>query len=220
MNGTVRRLMELLVPGICDDGPGLVIRGLSSILDGCDEPIPPPGSLELPILSPIFGLMTHCLDHGVSEIGARGKTLIGLGPGLTPCGDDFLGGLFFAAHWLRETHAGMLHLETRSIFHLLQWARNRTHPVSRAILGDLAAGEGPEPLHRLLGLLLRGGDPDGRALDAVDGLLRMGHTTGWYMLAGLLTCLLAADKENSEGMARTSPQVKGDSALPSQAVVR
>jgi hypothetical protein len=219
VNDLVRQLLETIVPIIGDDGPGLVLRGLSSILNGSDELFFPSESWELPIVSPVFDLMEYCLDYGISDIEAQGREMIGLGPGLTPCGDDFLGGLLFAAHWVRETQPGMLHLETRSIFDLLQWARNRTHPISHAILCDLAVGEGPEPLHRLLRLLLRGGELDRRAFDAVDCLLKVGHTTGWYMLAGLLTCLLAAGAEHTDGMARTSLRAKGDSVLPCQAVV-
>jgi len=37
-----------------------------------------------------------CLDHDPSAILKESEALIGLGEGLTPSGDDFLGGLFFA----------------------------------------------------------------------------------------------------------------------------
>lgn len=205
----VRRLLETIVPLIGNDGPGLVIYGLYSILNGSGDLNFPSDSWELPILSPIYGLMAYCLDHGISDIEKRAKELIGLGPGLTPCGDDFLGGLFFAAHWLRETQRGMVRLEPQAVSDLLRWARYRTHPVSHVILGDLAVGEGPEPLHRLLRLLLMGGELYGREFDAVNCLLKVGHTTGWYMLAGLLTCLLAAEARQNDGMARTYLQAKG-----------
>ena len=85
------------------------------------------------------------------------------------------------------------------ILNLIQWARNRTHPISHAILGDLAIGQGPEPLHDLLRLLLKGEDLDGRTMDAIDCLLKVGHTTGWYILAGVLTCLLSVDIKQNDG---------------------
>jgi hypothetical protein len=148
--------------------------------------------------------MTHCLEGGLSEIAIRGPELVGLGPGLTPCGDDFLGGLFFAAHWLQEAYPGALRLEAESIFNLIHRAKNQTHPISHTVMGDLAVGEGPEPLHNLLRLLLRGEDHDNRTMDAIDCLLKIGSTTGWFILAGVLTCLLSVDVKQYDGMAYVS----------------
>jgi hypothetical protein len=219
-----RQVLGTIAPNICDDGPGQVILGLSSILNGWEAPILSSESWQRPVLSMVLGvsgvfcLMTHCLERGLSEIETRGRELIGLGPGLTPCGDDFLGGLFFAAHWLREAYPGKPCLETQSLLNLMQWARNRTHPISHAILGDLALGQGPEPLHRLLWLMLRGEDLDGRIMYAVDCLLNVGHTTGWYMLAGLLTCLLSADVKKNDGKGHASLRIKGEPPWPREAI--
>jgi hypothetical protein len=218
VNDLVRRLLGTIAPAISDDDPGQVILGLSSILNGSNDPTFLPKPWQLSILSPVFNLMTHCLEAGLSEIETRGRDLVGLGPGLTPCGDDFLGGLLFAAHWLQEAYPGKLRLETQSIFDLAQWARNRTHPVSHAIFGDLAVGQGPDPLHHLLRLLLKGGDLDGRIIDAVGCLLKIGHTTGWHMLAGMLTCLLSADENRNNHTAHASSWVNGEPFCPHQAI--
>jgi hypothetical protein len=225
VNDLALQLMGAIAPNISKDGPGQVILGLYSILNGSSEPTLSSESWQRPLLSMVSGvsgvsgLMTHCLERGLSEIETRGRELIGLGPGLTPCGDDFLGGLFFAVHWLQEAYPGTLHLETQSIFNLMQWARNRTHPISHAILGDLALGQGPEPLHRLLWLMLKGEELDGRIIYAVDCLLNVGHTTGWYMLAGLLTCLLSADVKQNDGKTHTSSRIKGEPSCPREAIV-
>ncbi len=219
VNDLVRRLLKTIAPDISDDGPGQVILSLSSILNGRDEATFSPESWQHQILSPVFGLMKHCLDDGLSEIETRGRELIGLGPGLTPCGDDFLGGLFFGAHWLQEAYPGKLRSDTQSISNLIQWARNRTHPISHAVLGDLAIGEGPEPLHTLLRLLLKGGDLDGRTIDAVRCLLKIGHTTGPYMLAGLLTCLLSAEVKQNDRTAHMSSWAKDKAFCPREATV-
>jgi hypothetical protein len=223
VNDLVRQLLGTIAPSISDDGPGQVILGLSSILHGSHgstEPAFLSEPWEIPILSPVFDLMTHCLEGGLSGIETRGRELIGLGPGLTPCGDDFLGGLLFAAHWLQEAFPGKLCLETQAIFSLMQWARNRTHPISHAILGDLAIGQGPEPLHNLLGLLLKGENLDGRTMDAVDCLLKVGHTTGWCILAGVLTCMLSVNEKQNGCMTHTSSWVKGEPFWPHEAVVQ
>lgn len=219
VNDLVRQLLSAITPEISDDEPGQMILGLSSLLDGCNEPTFSPESWLRPILFPVFGLMTHCLEGGLSEIEIRGRDLIGLGPGLTPCGDDFLGGLFFGVHRLQEAYPGRLRSDAQSISNLIQWARSRTHPISHAVLGDLAIGEGPEPLHTLLRLLLKGGDLDGRTMDAVDGLLKIGHTTGRWILAGVLTSLLSADEKQNNRIAHASSWVKGEPVWPYEAVV-
>ena len=205
----VRQLPGIIAPDISDDGPGQVILGLASILNGWNEATFSPESWQLPILSPVFALMSHCLEGGLSEIETRGRELVGLGPGLTPCGDDFLGGLFFAAHWLQEAYPGELRLETQSIFNLIHWAKNQTHPISHVVMSDLAVGQGPEPLHNLLRLLLKGEDHDGRTMDAIDCLSKIGYTTGWYILAGVLTCLLSVDVKQYDCMAHRSQRVTG-----------
>jgi hypothetical protein len=194
VNDLVWQLLGTISPTISDDGPGQVILGLSSILKGSNEMPFPPESWQRPILSSVFGMMRHCLEGGLSEIEISGRELIGLGPGLTPCGDDFLGGIMFVTHWLQETCPGELQVEARTMLDLVQWAKNRTHPISHAILADLAMGEGPEPLHNLLRLLLKGEEYDRRTKEAISCLLRVGHTTGWYILAGVLTCLLSVNE--------------------------
>lgn len=189
-----RRLLRTLSPRRAADGPGRETRSLASLLEGPNAETLPPGSWQRPVISPIFDLMLHCLKEGLSDIETRGRGLIGLGPGLTPSGDDFLGGLFFAAHWIQETYPGERCSDEQAVFNLIQWAMNRTHPISHALLGDLAVGEGPEPLHHLLGALFRGEDQGDRVTDAVGDLLKVGHGTGSCILAGVLTCLLSGDE--------------------------
>jgi hypothetical protein len=93
VNDLVRQLLGTISEATSDDDPGQVIRGLSSILNGSNAEPFSPESWQRPILAAVFGLMKHCLEEGLCEIEIRGRELIGLGPGLTPCGDDFLGGI-------------------------------------------------------------------------------------------------------------------------------
>jgi hypothetical protein len=67
-------------------------------------------------------------------------------------------------------------------------ARQRTHPISAVLLSDLLAGEGHEPLHALASALAT--DAASAAVDAVGRLVRIGHSSGWDLLAGFLGCLL------------------------------
>jgi len=103
----------------------------------------------------------------------RAEQLIGLGPGLTPSGDDYLGGVMVALHALgRGSQAAALwrRLEPR--------LASRTSAISAAHLAAAAAGHAHEALHRILD-----GELDLDALDAV------GHTSGWDALAGAVAVL-------------------------------
>jgi hypothetical protein len=195
----VRQWLAAISPAIRADGPGRVIREISAVV-GSGEPVPSSrGSWEDEMLAPVMDLGQHCLKGGLSEIGTRGRDLVGLGPGLTPCGDDFLGGLLFAIHELQKFCPGDLYPEARSVSDLLQWADGRTHPISAVLLRDLACGQGPEPLHDLFRLLLTGEGCGGRAPAAFHRLVRIGHTTGWFILAGVLTGLLAVPAKVGSG---------------------
>lgn len=106
------------------------------------------------------------------------RGLIGLGPGLTPSGDDFLGGALVALHAFGR----------RDVAHALgEWllpaCASATHPVSLAHLGAAAAGEGGEALHACLCTIA-----DGEAAhEALDAVASVGHTSGWDALAGAVT---------------------------------
>jgi hypothetical protein len=105
-------------------------------------------------------------------------TLLGLGPGLTPSGDDFLGGLLVALR-----HLGALDLAQCLASEVLRRASRRTNDISRAHLAAAAEGEGLAPLHDILARLGGGGTFRGSGcLSAIDA---MGHTSGWDALAGV-----------------------------------
>ncbi|HEY5637394.1 MAG TPA: DUF2877 domain-containing protein [Burkholderiales bacterium] len=106
--------------------------------------------------------------------------LIGLGPGLTPAGDDFIGGALIA---LRA--AGRTGMADRAAAWALARAR-RTNRISAAHLACAACGEGHEALHRLLASLRPRGRGFPAALDALD---RIGHTSGRDAAAGALLAL-------------------------------
>lgn len=101
------------------------------------------------------------------------EQLIGLGPGLTPSGDDYLGGMLVA---LRLTGRGV---QADGLWRWLQpRLKERTSAISAAHLGAAAAGEAHEALHDVLN-----GELDLEKLDAV------GHCSGWDSLAGAVAVL-------------------------------
>lgn len=102
--------------------------------------------------------------------------LIGLGVGLTPAGDDALGGAAIALHAFGERAAA----DTLSRF-LRATAPGRTSAIAWAFLDAACDGQGTSGFHRALGALVEGGD--------FAPLDRMGHSSGWDAMDGALAAL-------------------------------
>lgn len=101
-----------------------------------------------------------CLDGG--DLNGTVDALAGLGPGLTPAGDDALAGILLVAG---DRDAAVVAA-----------ARAPTNDIARAFLHWAARGQSIEPVHRLL----NGGGPP-----ALADLLRFGHSSGADLAFGL-----------------------------------
>lgn len=123
---------------------------------------------------------------GLAGVYSAAAGLIGLGPGLTPAGDDFLGGLLFAVEQVGRAHPGRVRRQPALRKAFLQRTRSATNAISYAILCDLAHGHGPEPMHTLLWSLLHEGEAPTIGLSAARAITHIGHTSGWDLLAGAL----------------------------------
>jgi hypothetical protein len=127
---------------------------------------------------------TAATGHGPPPL-ADVVRLLGLGPGLTPSGDDLLGGVLIALHALgnrRAADALRRHIEPAY--------GERTSVISAAHLACAGHGEGHASLHALLAAV---NDADGQAA-AFDGLDRIGHCSGWDAAAGVLLALRHAGR--------------------------
>jgi hypothetical protein len=105
--------------------------------------------------------------------------LLGLGAGLTPSGDDYVGGALFARTLLGDRAPAW----RAAVERVLAAAVTRTHPISATLLADLASGRGWAPLHDLMLSLAAGSAAD--AVAAARRLVALGHTSGWDLLAGV-----------------------------------
>lgn len=117
---------------------------------------------------------------------AEAVRLIGLGPGLTPSGDDFVGGIMVALRFV-----GRCDIAEALARWALPLAQARSNSISTAYLAAAAAGDTGQGLHDVL---VRLGSPDAGDLstnfDAIDNI---GHASGWDTLAGLVVaCSLFA----------------------------
>ncbi|MFE7211577.1 DUF2877 domain-containing protein [Streptomyces sp. NPDC057611] len=116
--------------------------------------------------------------------------LLGLGPGLTPAGDDFLTGVALLA----AQPGSHLSAYVEAVHGVLDRHPDRTTPLSRITLREALRGRARQSLLDLLHRLLV---PDGRdAAQPAEHLrvpvcrvLGIGHTSGTDLLSGLLTGL-------------------------------
>ena len=154
------------------------------------KPSVPCGAEKIPgiaIPESIAGPAERFLDW-IAGSGKPDDSLIGLGPGLTPAGDDFVGGAMialraFGDHELAERIAGWA----------LRLAKKNTGRISRAHLQCAASGEGHEALHDLLCSF------DEKHLQR---LARVGHSSGLDAAAGAMLALGAARKARQREYSR------------------
>ena len=120
--------------------------------------------------------------------------LLGLGPGLTPSGDDLIGGVMVALHALRK-HSALNCLATM----VRKRMRSNTTPISIAHLSAAMNGVCGASVHdALLALVLGDG---GSLAQTLEGLTRIGHSSGWDTLTGIaftLTALIETEIEESD----------------------
>ena len=120
------------------------------------------------------------------------RKLIGLGPGLTPSGDDFIGGLLIAMHAIgKPGQAGRLWSA------ISEDARASTNPISLALLAAAAKGLGNASLHSTICAILAGANPRPH----VERLSSLGHSSGWDALAGAVAALNSFSKRPLEAAA-------------------
>ncbi len=155
--------------------------------------IPNPKSLD-PIqrrlLTHLTTLHTAWLGGEPAAVAEAAVRLLGLGPGLTPSGDDILMGLLAALHW--QARLGALPPEpiTTLIAAVQAAAPHQTTRLSTRLLAHAADGCLYAPA-MALGTALLAGDPAAIPAPARQ-LFTIGHTSGADLAIGLLIGTLLA----------------------------
>lgn len=129
-------------------------------------------------------LRSSCLGLSLRGLERAVAGLVGLGPGLTPAGDDYLGGYLAALR-----HIGVASRPAESARALIARAMDssagRSHPLSEYLLGEYRAGVIPEFLSSCLRAVLH--PATGQHLAGrVRRVLGHGATSGTEMMLGLL----------------------------------
>jgi hypothetical protein len=157
----------------------LVDGGLAAA--GCASPPSDPPPL-LKAAAPGLAAMKNLLcapDREIDPTGLGG--LIGLGPGLTPSGDDLIGGALIALAVL-----GRMELRDRLWGHC-RGLLDRTNDISQVHLRIAALGFGSAALHAAVHAVMSGKVEDLRP--AFAALAAIGHTSGRDAFAGSLIVL-------------------------------
>lgn len=134
-------------------------------------------------------LLPLCRRGNLQSVLQLADQLIGLGPGLTPSGDDFIGGLIFMSFHLNATYPAERWWGSGDIGGLLARSELMTTQISHVLLTDLAEGQSHASLHDLTDALLT--DSEGFVASRhVGHVTAIGHGSGWDMLTGMLAGLL------------------------------
>jgi hypothetical protein len=157
-------------------------EGLARLVFGSHEGGPPPTPLWCVARSRIASFeawLSSAYAHGGVATTALPEGLVGLGPGLTPSGDDFLVGALALLDALaeRKVHTVLADAVARLLPAL-------TSPLSLCFLRAAANGHVGEHLHSVVSAVI-----SGRIEAAIATARRIGHSSGWDMLAGVATAL-------------------------------
>jgi hypothetical protein len=160
-------------------------RGLGRLLfTGADEgpaPQDPVGERARPAAA---RLAAACAAHDAKAAIDPAVALLGLGDGLTPDGDDYVGGALFARRACGEASAAW----AAACAQVIAQARMRSHPISARLLEDLASGEAWTSLHELVEAMAA--RDDHRAQTTARELIALGASSGWSVLAGFVAGIL------------------------------
>ncbi|NLH79218.1 MAG: DUF2877 domain-containing protein [Phyllobacteriaceae bacterium] len=142
------------------------------------------GSLD-PLLAPAadpIAAFTAWAGAGGRDPVPDASRLVGLGPGLTPSGDDFLAGFLVALR--RLGRGGIADAAARIVVPL---AATATNSIAAAHLAHAAEGETAARFVDLFDRIAAGDD----AAAFLDRVAAVGHTSGWDGLAGMVAAGVA-----------------------------
>ncbi|MCH2676439.1 MAG: DUF2877 domain-containing protein [Dehalococcoidia bacterium] len=177
------------------DNLGLAVPLLTNKFDAlemnCTSPLVAAG------LTQVEKLIPHCRRGDLSGTLMMAENLIGLGHGLTPSGDDFVGGLVFMYRQIEAAYPTSGLWEGGDVPALLKSSKRMTSRISHTLLADLVEGQSHAPLHDLANDLFS----DSRtfaAEDHVRSVSSIGHSSGWDMLTGMLAGLLPVTNRDED----------------------
>jgi hypothetical protein len=155
--------------------------------------IPKSGLAEGNYQSAFINIVQACIMNDFNQIFRFGKDLVGLGEGLTPSGDDLIGGILFANFMLQEIYTQYQGFNPSDMELFLDYSSKRTNVISYTMMKDLAEGNASSPLHGFINALLTDQNLENVQTFGLE-LVQIGHSTGWDLLTGVwIGMLLSLD---------------------------
>ena len=174
LESTIEQIQQLSERNNCQDL-------FNSVLPGNTIHIP-----ELPGFDHHLTQFLTSLEQSKSTVGGKELSgLLGLGPGLTPLGDDFILGVILTLNRWEGALPAMQGLEQLN-YNLLTAARDNTTALSASLLSCAVGGAADERLLILLDSFFTGDESSPRDL---DNLLKWGSSSGIGVLAGMVSVL-------------------------------
>jgi len=154
---------------------------LNSVLPGNTIHIPDIPGFDLHLTQFLTSLEQSDPTRGGKELSG----LLGLGPGLTPLGDDFILGAILT---LNRWEGALIPIQKMEQLNkdLLKAAVNKTTALSASLLYCAIEGAADERLLAVLDLLFSGDESSPQVL---DDLLKWGSSSGIAVLAGMVSVL-------------------------------
>jgi hypothetical protein len=153
-----------------------------------EDLIHPTDDASNPISQRAGDAMRKLLDaarrHDSTDMESPLRSLIGLGSGLTPGGDDLLVG-FLAGLWCSVQESPERTRFVNALAQELSRLSSRTNDISRTYLFHAARGQVSSRLANLANSICAA-DPAGRLLAVFDPAVQTGHSSGMDAVTGLL----------------------------------
>lgn len=141
---------------------------------------------------PVLQLVTSTAQFDLQGSIRSVEKMIGLGPGVTPSGDDILIG-FLAGLWSTAGQNQDMLTFLDSFGHQLMQCAKQTSEISRTYLFHAARGQFSSSLSQLAGAIAKG-DPIEQKMEEA---MRIGHSSGMDTVTGLLIGLCVWNMELS-----------------------
>lgn len=168
--------------------PGAVDAGALRVLEQALRRLGPAVPADVVHARTVGRRAAHALVAGAPDQAAEHlRSVLGLGPGTTPSGDDVAAGVLLAGHALLTSPEGRCDVR-RLAARVHGDARDRTGAVSVAMLAEAGHGRGAAAVVRAVDALAGSGH-----VSAVVDLLRLGHHSGADIACGavgVVDCLL------------------------------
>ena len=136
------------------------------------------------VLLPSLHHMRTAFSTSPTQFWQSAKALVGLGPGLTPAGDDFLQGLLLTVRCLESAGYDWAKMPADPDDSFVHWIREKTNLISGTGLTLAYRGKPPEVIKNVLESLLFGNAPN--LFLNILRLIDCGSTSGSDILAGII----------------------------------